>query len=84
VCGAGYSGVTGGVKGRDRVREGVERGLERDREREGVKRSLEQRKPVRTMVIYNKIKQTEAGASLSNCTHYQTHLSPTTCNNPIG
>jgi len=28
VCGAGYSGLTGGVKGRERVREGVERRLE--------------------------------------------------------
>ena len=25
---AGYSGLTGGVRGRERVREGVERGLE--------------------------------------------------------
>ena len=41
---AGYSGLTGGVKGRERVREGVERRLERDRVREGVERGLEQRK----------------------------------------
>jgi hypothetical protein len=29
------------------------------------------------MAIHNKIKQKGGGTSLSNCTHYQTHLSPT-------
>jgi hypothetical protein len=34
------------------------------------------------MAIHNKIKR--KGASLSNCTDYQTHLYPITCNKTIG
>ena len=41
VWSAGYRGLTGGVKGKDRVREGVERRLERDRVKEGIERGLE-------------------------------------------
>jgi len=72
---AGYSGLTGGVRGEGESERG-------SRERTGTKKK--ELKPSQSMVIHNKIKLKGRAASLSNCTYYKTLLYPTTWNNPVG
>jgi hypothetical protein len=79
TCRAGYIGLKSGVKSRDRLREKVDRKLEK---------RTNKNKPIKEMVINNEIKQKrKRRVSLSppsNCTDYQSPLQQTICNKPTG